>query len=195
MLDMARRSPMVLLRMSALSAHCVEEDEGGPVGTLVAQVAGAVGVVGVVVFHILPGLVEGLALGLAGDEGGVELGHQVFGGLVAHLPQAHHDGLCPCFLETALQAEHAIALDFAKPRLAGREHQQVEAPQVELGDFLRGEHTVINTGGDFNFIEGVVGSGEEQSAARHRLVLDISRAVITCLKETQLFHRFLALGC
>ena len=75
MLDMARRSPMVLLRMSALSVHCVEEDEGGPMGAFVAQVAGAVGIVGVVVFDVLLGLVEGLALGLAGGEGGVELGH------------------------------------------------------------------------------------------------------------------------
>ena len=86
---------------------------------------------------------ESLATVLAGDEGTVEVRHHDLRGLVVDAPQAHQQGAGTGFLESALQTEDAVLLQFAQTCLACRQDGQRESAEVELGNLAGREHTVF----------------------------------------------------
>ena len=71
-------------------------------------------------------------LAFAVGELSVELIHEQMGGLVVHLPQAHHQGAGTRFLEATLKAEHTVSGDVAQSGLACRHHHDVHPTEIQL---------------------------------------------------------------
>ena len=113
------------------SVEGVEQDEGCPIERIGKGMDIGLRGVGRIVAHDLLCLMEGLLGGVSFGEFLVEGFHEHGGGTVVHFPQAHEQGLAACFLETALEAEDAVAGDCAEARLAGAEDDEADRAQVE----------------------------------------------------------------
>ena len=110
-------------------------DEGGPVvGVLARRVR----------HHRLLRCAQRRRATFAFEQALVVVHHQLLGGRIGHLPQRGELRLRPREHQCSTQTIDALArLHLPHPGLAGREHHQLRATQIELRGFGRGEDAVI----------------------------------------------------